>query len=154
MNYDRIGGKDEWLTPPYIFEALQPFDLDVCQPISPPWLIAPKGYNKLDDGLNQDWEGFVWCNPPYGGQTHRWLSKMAQHNNGIALIASRTDSETFHDFVFPARAILFIKGRLSFYNIEGSIHGSAGFASCLVAWGDEAVKRLQDSGIEGKLILN
>lgn len=148
----RIAGKDEWLTPPEIFEALQPFDLDVCQPINPPWLIAPKGFNKLDNGLDQDWSGFVWCNPPYGGQTHRWLYRMGVHNNGIALVFARTDTETFQDFAFSADAILFIKGRLSFYTVDGIKGKNAGAPSCLIAYGDLAVKRLENSGIKGKLV--
>ena len=146
-------GKDEWLTPPHIFKPLQPFDLDVCQPVKPPWLIAPKGFNKLDNGLDQEWHGFVWCNPPYGGEAHRWLSRMLKHRNGIALIFARTDTETFQDFVFTADAILFIKGRLSFYNVDGVKGGNAGAPSCLIAYGKEAVKRLENSGIKGKLIL-
>lgn len=152
-SFDRREGKDEWLTPPEIFTPLQPFDLDVCQPISPPWLIADKGFNILDDGLDQDWYGFVWCNPPYGSETHRWLYRMNKHANGIALIFARTDTETFHDFAFSADAILFIKGRLSFYRVDGvKSDKQAGAPSCLLAWGDEAVKRLENSNIKGRLI--
>lgn len=55
--FERTEQKDEWLTPPHIFEAVQPFDLDVCQPINPPWSIAPKGFNVNDDGLSQSWGG-------------------------------------------------------------------------------------------------
>ena len=40
---DRTTGKDEWLTPPEIFKPLQPFDLDVCEPIQPPWRIGKNG---------------------------------------------------------------------------------------------------------------
>jgi hypothetical protein len=107
----------------------------------------------LDDGLNQTWEGFVWCNPPYGKETSKWLAKMADHNNGIALIFARTDTRMFHDYVFNADAILFIKGRLSFFSVEGVKGGTAGAPSCLVAWGPEAVERLKKSNIKGKLVL-
>lgn len=150
---DRTMGKDEWLTPPSIFKSLQPFDLDPCEPISPPWHIATKGFNKLDNGLSQEWFGFVWCNPPYGGETHRWLSRMKTHNNGIAMIFARTDTETFQDFAFCADAILFIKGRVKFYNVDGKQEGFAGAPSCLVAYGQEAVERLSKSNIVGKLVL-
>lgn len=77
---------------------------------------------------------------------------MMKHNNGIALVFARTDTETFQDFCFSADAILFIKGRLKFYTVEGNKTGDAGAPSCLLAWGDEAVKRLEQSGISGKLI--
>lgn len=106
----------------------------------------------LDDGLSQQWEGFVWCNPPYGKETPKWLKKMAEHNNGIALIFARTDTRMFHDYVFNADAILFIKGRLSFCNVKGEKGGTAGAPSCLVAYGPEAVDRLKKSNIKGKLV--
>lgn len=77
---------------------------------------------------------------------------MKQHNNGIALVFARTDTETFQDFCFSADAILFIKGRLKFYTVEGKQTGDAGAPSCLLAWGKEAVKRLEKSGIGGKLV--
>ena len=150
--FERTEQKDEWLTPPHVFEPLQPFDLDPCQPIDPPWYIARGGYNVLDDGLSQQWEGFVWCNPPYGKETPKWLKKMAEHNNGIALIFARTDTRMFHDYVFNADAILFIKGRLSFCNVKGEKGGTAGAPSCLVAYGPEAVDRLKKSNIKGKVV--
>ena len=145
--------KDEWLTPPHIFESLQPFDIDVCQPIKPPFHIAPRGFNVNDDGLAQSWGGFIWCNPPYGRETSKWLKRMKSHNNGIALIFARTDTIMFHEDVFSADAILFIKGRLSFYDVHGVKGGTAGAPSCLVAYGPEAVKRLRQSGISGKLVM-
>lgn len=151
--YERTEQKDEWLTPPYIFEAVQPFDMDVCQPITPPWHIAPIGFNVNDDGLAQDWRGFIWCNPPYGRETGKWLAKMADHGNGIALIFARTDTKMFHDYVFNADAVLFIKGRLSFYDVKGVKGGTAGAPSCMVAWGGAAVERLRNSGIKGKLVV-
>lgn len=150
--FETKDNKDEWLTPPYIFEALGHFDLDPCAPVSPPWKIADINLNINDDGLMQPFYGFVWCNPPYGKQTPLWLKKMAEHNNGIALIFARTDTRMFHDYVFNADAILFIKGRLSFYDVTGKKGGTAGAPSCLVAYGAEAVKRLENSGIKGKLV--
>lgn len=151
--FERTDQKDEWLTPPHVFEAVGPFDLDTCAPISPPWHIAPKSFTINDDGLAQPWGGaFVWCNPPYGTQTAKWLAKMADHNNGIALIFARTDTRMFHDYVFQADAILFLKGRLSFYDVNGVKGGTAGAPSCLIAFGAKAVERLRNCGLKGKLV--
>lgn len=149
--FERTEQKDEWLTPPYIFEALGHFDLDPCSPISPPWKIADRNYTVKDNGLIKPWSGFVWCNPPYGRQTSIWLKKMAEHNNGIALIFARTDTKMFQDYCFTADAILFLRGRLAFYSVQGKKGGSAGAPSCLVAYGKEAVERLKNSGLPGKL---
>ena len=151
--FETKDNKDEWLTPPYIFEALGHFDLDPCQPMNPPWFIADSFYNIELDGLARPWHGFVWCNPPYGKQTPKWLAKMAEHNNGIALIFARTDTRMFHDYVFNADAILFLKGRLSFYDVTGKKGGTAGAPSCLVAYGAEAVNRLISCGLKGRLVM-
>lgn len=152
--FERTDQKDEWLTPPEITDALGPFDVDVCAPITPPWKIAPRSFTIETDGLASSWDwDFVWCNPPYGKETHKWLAKMKEHNNGIALIFARTDTRMFHDYVFNADAILFIKGRLSFYDVQGKKGGTAGAPSCLVAYGPEAVARLRGSGIKGKLVV-
>ena len=153
VSFETKDNKDEWLTPPRIFQPLQPFDLDPCEPIDPPWRIARGGYDMRHNGLVMPWKGFVWCNPPYGKETPKWLAKMADHNNGIALIFARTDTRMFHDYIFNADAILFIKGRLSFYSVDGIKGGTAGAPSCLVAWGQTAVTRLQTCGIHGKLVM-
>ena len=61
-------GKDEWLTPPPILQALGEFDLDPCSPINRPWDTANNHLTINDNGLSQTWGGIstrVWCNPPY-----------------------------------------------------------------------------------------
>lgn len=155
VTFEKNEGKDEWLTPPYVFEALQPFDLDPCSPIIPPWKIAEFNLNVNDDGLSVLWPAdyFVWCNPPYGRETGKWLKRMKQHNNGIALVFARTDTIMFHEYIFTADAILFLKGRLSFYDVNGVKGGTAGAPSCLVAYGQEAVERLRNCGLKGRFIL-
>ena len=82
-------GKDEWLTPPEIIHALGCFDLDPCAPVVRPWPTATRHYTIEDNGLVQPWDGRIWCNPPYGTETGRWLARMAEHGNGIALIFAR-----------------------------------------------------------------
>lgn len=151
--HDRTTGKEDWLTPPYIIEALGVFDLDPCSPIDRPWDTAQKHYTILDNGLKQQWEGRVWLNPPYGNETSKWMEKMAQHNNGIAFIFSRTETATFFPWVWDhASAILFLKGRVSFYTKEGKKGQSAGAPSCLVAYGHKNSESLNHSKIKGKFI--
>lgn len=148
------GQKDEWLTPPDILKQLGPFDLDPCAPIRRPWPMARKHYTIKDDGLKRQWRGHVWLNPPYGppAVVRPWMKKMAEHDDGIALIFARTETDMFHEFVWDrARALFFFYGRLKFYNIHGVIPvkektgrpGNAGAPSVLVAYGPEAVRRLR-----------
>lgn len=146
--------RDEYLTPPEIIKALSSFDLDPCSPINRPWDTAKLHFNVKVDGLAQPWKGRVWLNPPYGRKTLKWLHKMSIHDNGIALIFARTDTKMFHDLVWSqANAILFLKGRLFFYSVEGKqFKHNSGSPSCLVAYGQKNGAILEDSGIEGQFI--
>jgi hypothetical protein len=137
-------GHDEWLTPKYITDALAPFDLDPCSPVERPWDTASVHWNKYDNGLCREWMGFVWMNPPYGRETSKWLSKLESHGEGIALVFVRTETGSFFKHVWgKASAILFIKGRLSFCYVNGPPAGPAGAPSCLIAYGNRAVERLE-----------
>lgn len=146
--------KDEWLTPPAIINTLAPFDLDPCSPIVPPWKIADRTFTVNDDGLRQEWFGRVWCNPPYGKETAKWLRKCAEHGNAIALIFNRTETAMFFDYVWNAAdAVFFIEGRLTFYHVNGaSANSPAGSGSVLIAYGKNNVESLRNAGIRGKLI--
>lgn len=149
--------KEEWLTPPFILDALGGFDLDPCAPISRPWDTAAKHYTEKDNGLLQNWEGRVWCNPPYGRETFQWLQRLASHGNGTALIFARTETAGFHDEIWAkADAVFFFKGRLSFHHIDGRKGGSANAASCLVAYGFNnlaAIHTAKERGLlKGKLV--
>lgn len=96
---------DEWYTPKEIIDALGEFDLDPCAPMRPLWRTARVMYNKEQDGLKQKWEGRVWLNPPYSRPTiEHFITRMVEHNNGIALLFNRLDNKMFQDVVFPKAA--------------------------------------------------
>jgi len=147
-------GKMEWLTPPEIIKALGEFDLDPCAPVIRPWDTAKQHYTIEDDGLSKDWNGRIWCNPPYGKDAIRWVKKLSEHGNGICLLFARTETRLFFDYIWnKAHAILFLKGRLSFYNVDGTKGNSnAGAPSCLVAYNQENSKILWNTDLAGKYI--
>lgn len=145
---------DEWYTPKEIIDALGEFDLDPCAPMRPLWRTARVMYNKEQDGLKQKWEGRVWLNPPYSRPTiEHFITRMVEHNNGIALLFNRLDNKMFQDVVFPkAKGILFMKGRIKFHREDGTIGESPGCGSILVAFGEENAETLRSSNIEGRYI--
>ena len=145
---------DEWLTPPEIIKSLGGFDLDPCSPIIRPWDTAKNHFNINEDGFNKNWFGRVWLNPPYGSMTGKWLNKLVNHGNGIALIFARTETEMFIKYVWEsADAILFIYGRLYFYYVDGTkAKANSGAPSCLIAYGKNNVEYLKNCNIPGKLI--
>lgn len=146
--------KDEWLTPPEILQSLGTFDLDPCSPIARPWPTAANHYTIMDDGLSRPWHGRVWLNPPYGKDTSRWLARLADHGNGVALIFARTETEMFFEQVWSkAQAILFLRGRLHFHHVDGRrAEANSGAPSVLIAYGQDNVRALQASGLAGKLV--
>lgn len=145
---------DVWLTPPEILNQLGPFDLDPCSPINRPWNTASQHYTINDDGLSKDWHGFVWMNPPYGREINKWMTKLADHGNGIAIIFARTETEMFINSVWNrASSLLFIHHRLHFHHVSGErAKSNSGAPSVLVGYGDEANNRLKNSSIVGTYI--
>ena len=141
--------KDEWLTPPDLLKCLGRFDLDPCAPVIRPWPTANHHYTIEDDGLSQPWNGRVWLNPPYGQFTDTWLEALALHGRGTALVFARTETETWHNWVWPrARAILFLRGRLYFHHVSGQrAKHNSGAPSALIAYGDEDARLLVNCSI-------
>lgn len=149
-----VNTTDEWYTPKEIIEALGTFDLDPCAPENRLWDTAKRHFTKSDNGLTKEWEGRVWLNPPYSRPLiEQFVRKMADHNNGIALLFNRCDSKMFHEQIFEkATAMLFMRKRIRFYRPDGTQAGQPGCGSILIAYGEQNAFLLQNSGIQGKYI--
>jgi hypothetical protein len=146
------GGSNDWITPEFILDALGEFDLDPCACITQPWDTAKVMW--CDGGLDWDWFGRVWMNPPYGKVTGAWLQKLSEYGNGIALIFARTETVMFQRYVWKrADALFFFDGRLFFHRPSGERgKTNAGGPSVLVAYGDNNVESLRNSGLRGALV--
>lgn len=155
---DHRGGNDGFLTPRWIIEALNGFDLDPCYGEPRPWPTAQRMIGPPEDGLSLSWSGRVWLNPPYS-RVAAWIEALADHGNGTALVYARTDTEWFQTHVFRrASGILFLKGRLSFHRPDGSLvltssgkPSNAGSPSCLVAYDSENALALNTSSLDAAM---
>ena len=101
------------------------------------------------------WEGFVWCNPPYGPRTFEWLARLATHEpGGIALTFARTETQGFFNTVWDqASSVVFVRGRLRFYRPNGMVtRQTSGAPSVLVGYGREATRRLSANRSLGAFI--
>lgn len=136
--------KDEWITPPEIIKDFGEFDLDPCAAIKQPWKTAKKMIDKRENGLVAKWNGTIWMNPPYGSEIEKWMKRLADHGNGMALVFARTDTKWFHEQVFSkAHAILFFKRRITFFHVDGNkASANSGAPSCLIGYGETMKKRL------------
>lgn len=147
----------EWYTPRFIFQKLEiEFDLDVCSPGQElvPWIPAQIHYTIDDNGLQVNWSGNVWMNPPYGSDTPKWMKRLSEHGNGIALVFARTDTKWFHTYIPRADGVCFVNGRISFVPHEQALFyangqyepkGGCGAASMLVAFGESNYQALVHS---------
>lgn len=135
------GMSNEWLTPAYIIQNLGPFDLDPCA--HPTHFTAKKRFVLPVDGLSQKWNGNVWLNPPYGPETQRWLKKLADHGNGIALVFARTDTKWFRDASAVCSGMKFLTGRIRFIPADGQNESNPAAPSLLIAYGKENAARLK-----------
>jgi len=144
----------EWYTPAWIFEELGlEFDLDPASPHDFDSLVPAKTkYTVFDDGLSKPWFGCVWLNPPYGKSTPFWIRRMIGHNNGIALVFSRTDAAWCQEAMQACRSMLFLSGRIAFIPGIENQHkkGRSAAGTVIFAFGDRcgnALKNMSDRGV-------
>ncbi|AGH16024.1 hypothetical protein DVVG_00038 [Dunaliella viridis virus SI2] len=147
-SYESAGKSNLWMTPPYVFEALGIFfDIDVAAPRSISFVPAWTHFN--DCGLQREWFGTVWMNPPFGHQSTKrlWLRKFFSHGNGIALMPDRTSAPWFQEFGPMAGAICFVSPKIHFVRPDGTIGASPGTGTALFAAGSIAVDALRSSAL-------
>lgn len=146
-------GTHDWLTPPDLLAKLGAFDMDPCASQFQPWKTADRQYTIEDDGLAREWTGRVWCNPPYGPHAEKFLKRMAEHGNGIALIFARTETKAFQQWCWKrADGMLFMAGRIKFRLPGGGSADSAGAPSVFIAYGQANADALRTSGIAGYFV--
>lgn len=134
MNVHFSSATEMWATPQEFFDKyneLYKFETDVCA--SPENAKCGKFFTEEDNGLEQDWEGSCWMNPPYGRTIKSWMKKAYESSlNGatvVCLVPSRTDTVWWHDYAVKGD-IEFIKGRLKF----GGHKNPAPFPSAVVVF--------------------
>lgn len=143
-HWETEGKSDDWYTPAYIFDALDcGFDVDVAAPENGP-LHVPCDSWIWRDSLDEEWRGFVWMNPPFGGRNGLtpWLDKFIAHGNGIALVPDRTSAPWWQEMAAFTDQILFIAGKVKFIRPDGSIGKSPSVGTTLVGIGPKATYAL------------
>jgi hypothetical protein len=136
-SWEASGKSDEWYTPRYVFDALGcRFDLYPAGPQTGGHVPATVTYFGAG-GLEKDWYGFVWMNPPFGGRNGiaPWLAKFFRHGDGIALTPDRTSAPWFQEYAPKASALLFVAPKIKFERPDGSVGRSPGCGAVLMAAG-------------------
>ena len=138
---------DEQYTPRWIFEALNvEFDLDVCAPEGGvDWIPAKRHYSLKDNALAQEWDGFVWMNPPYS-EGRVWHEKFAAHGYGICLIPMAKSLWFQELWNKPNISLLMIKPNVKFELPSGKTN-QIFMPVILAAIGSKGYQALVDSNL-------
>ena len=117
---------NEWYSPAWIVEpartVLGGFDLDPASSAEANETIRAARYFTLDDdGMEQDWRGRIWCNPPYSDRDLiRWVSKLvAAHESGavpeaVMLLPAYTETRMAQEALARCKAVCFPSRRVQF----------------------------------------
>lgn len=132
---------DEFYTPPKFVTSFGEFDLDPC---AGPMRHAKTNWKNR--GLEREWFGRVWLNPPYS-DIYAWLEKFAQHGNGMCLLNARCETGWFQRLAAISDGIFFPRHRIQF--LSG---GRPPVGSVLFALGRSNMAALKCSDIPGIVV--
>jgi site-specific DNA-methyltransferase (adenine-specific) len=150
-NDNRIVDKDEARTPPSLFKKLNErfhFKLDAfCTESN---CLCENGlFKEQYDALNMQWDSFlvnkfgyraysIYGNPPYSHPEPFIIKAYEESQKGatvVLLLPSDTSTKAFHKYVMKATEIIFIEGRVTFNNPDGTpMRSSPKFGSMVVVF--------------------
>ena len=122
-------GNNEWYTPSNIIEAARTamgsIDVDpASNDIAQQTVKAGTYYTAETNGLDKEWAGNVWLNPPYasdliGKFIDKLVSEKQNYNQAIVLVNNATETEWFNKIVSISSMVCFPKSRVKFYMPDG-----------------------------------
>jgi DNA N-6-adenine-methyltransferase (Dam) len=133
---------DEWSTPPdwieLIRSAMGSIDLDPCSNSASAKIVKATERYGLDidkNGLDLQWGGNIFCNPPYSAGNidqfvdkaisewgdYNWSANYAYKAYNVSqmvlLVNSATDTKWYHKLLKHCSLVLLVKGRIKFWKV-------------------------------------
>lgn len=134
-----FGNSVEYYTPEWLLERVYrvfPIDLDPC---SDPSQHVKARVHYTEGGLDKEWFGNIFLNPPYGRGIGKWTEKVIGHE-AIALVPVKSDTGWWNALMEHARCWCGVRGRIQFISPDGK-KGNGTFASAVVLLtSDDAVE--------------
>ena len=132
-HYD-AGISSEWYTPEQYVEAARlamgGIDLDPAScALANQSVRAARYFDRSDNGLQQQWHGRIWLNPPYSdykGQAAGWAAKLlAEYTAGrvsqaVMLVNLSTSYQPAMQQVASAGLLCMVDHRIRFYTPQGA----------------------------------
>lgn len=145
-------GNNEWYTPSDIIEmarnVMGSIDLDPASSTEANNVVkATKIFDIVINGLEQEWSGNVWLNPPYGTESvgkfvDKLLEELPNIQQAIVLVNNATETEWFCKLVEFTKAICFPRGRIRYW-VPGEKTGSPLQGQALFYYGDNRDKFIE-----------
>lgn len=148
-------GNNEWYTPKEYIELARlvmgsidcdPASCDVAQKT----VQAGVYYTEETNGLDKDWDGNVWMNPPYAtGLIEKFCEKVAEEymsgntEQAVVLVNNATETSWFKSLVSCASAVCFPHGRIRFMTASGKA-GAPLQGQAVVYFGDNVEKFISE----------
>ena len=153
-------GENEWYTPAAYVEAARRvmggIDLDPASTAEANAVVkASRFYTMDDDGLEQEWAGRVFLNPPYAtGLVDRFTRKLIDSQNvtqAVVLSNNATETRWFQDLAQAATALCFPRGRIRYWSVgRDSLSGLQG--QVFIYLGDNHGRFLEEFGAFGFVV--
>lgn len=118
---------DEWYTPEQYIEAAREvmgsIDLDpASNDFANETVKASVYYDEARNGLEQEWWGNIWLNPPYSSALiQQFAEKLADSlfRQAIVLVNNATETSWFRTLIENADAVVFPTGRIKYRKRDG-----------------------------------
>lgn len=141
---------DEWYTPAKYIESAREvlgcIDLDpASNDFANKTVKAYRYFTEESNGLEQEWSGNIWMNPPYStALLSQFADKLISSNfsQAIVLVNNATETAWFEKMISKASAIVFHKGRIRFVKRDGE-HGAPLQGQAFIYYGDNVERFLE-----------
>jgi hypothetical protein len=128
QDIDKDTSKDAWYTPAWLVDSIREIlgsiDTDPCScDIAQSIVKATTYYTKENSGLDKEWNGNVFMNPPYSRELYpvfvdiflqQWFQNTIQ--KGIVLTRNNTDTDATQKLLAQCDNALFLNQRVVFWN--------------------------------------
>jgi len=149
-------GNNEWYTPSYIIESARrvmgSIDLDpASSEVANTIVRATTFYTEETNGLDKNWSGRAWMNPPYSSKlVSQFTEKMALEfslgniSEAIVLVNNATETEWFKVLARVASAVVFPSSRVRFLDMSLKPTGAPLQGQAIIYLGENPDKFLKE----------